>query len=261
MTLRPPPHEATRRAARAMARAAGVAAHAVRRIRKAHDRAPHRWRGFKLPTDPAFAGQLHAVVEFGLAPPASAVLASVDEKSRIRPLDRTRPGRPPRTGRDHDHRPHGTTTLFAALHVLTGEDLDDHAAREHEKVRPSLPRHPRRTLYFTPAPSFPLKAAEGFSAGLSRRRLSRGVFCSVAERRAAIDRFIAEDDEVEAVHPARRSRCRDRQPQPRVPGTVAAPAARDALTSRGWLPSSARTGMPATPTTASAFGTTPSTHG
>jgi hypothetical protein len=62
MTLKPPPHEATHRTGRAMAKAAGLAVSTVQRIWKAHDLAPHRWRRFKLSNDPAFAEKLHAVV-------------------------------------------------------------------------------------------------------------------------------------------------------------------------------------------------------
>ena len=49
----------------------------------------------------------------------------VDEKSQIQALDRTQPGLPMKPGRrgtmTHDYKRHGTTTLFAALNVLTGK--------------------------------------------------------------------------------------------------------------------------------------------
>lgn len=124
MTLKPPPHEATHWTARAMAQIAGLAVSTVQKIWKAHGLAPHRWRQFKLSNDPAFA-ELHDVVGLYVSPPAHALVLSFDEKSQIQALDRTQPGLPLKKGRGatmtHDYKRHGTTTLFAALNVLTGE--------------------------------------------------------------------------------------------------------------------------------------------
>jgi transposase len=234
MTLKPPPHEATHWTARAMAKVVGLAVSTVQRIWKAHGLAPHRWRAFKLSNDPTFAEKLHDIVGLYVAPPAHAVVLSVDEKSQIQALDRTQPGLPLKKGRGatmtHDYKRHGTTTLFAALNVLTGEVfgrnmqrhrhqefirflnalereipagkvvhviLDNYAAHKHEKVRAWLARHPRWTFHFTPTSSSWLNAVEGFFAKLSRRRLKHGVFCSVAELQTAINRFIAEHNEKE----------------------------------------------------------------
>lgn len=86
---------------------------------------PHRWRVFKLSKDPAFVEKLHDIVGLYVAPPAHAVVLSFDEKSQIQALDRSQPGLPLKKGRGatmtHDYKRHGTTTLFAALNVLTGE--------------------------------------------------------------------------------------------------------------------------------------------
>ena len=124
MTLKPPPHEATHWTARAMAKAVGLAVSTVQNIWKAHGLAPHRWRAFKLSNDPAFAEKLHDVVGLYVAPPAHAVVLSIDEKSQIQALDRTQPGLPLKKGRGatmtHDYKRHGTTTLFAALDILDG---------------------------------------------------------------------------------------------------------------------------------------------
>jgi transposase len=251
MTLKPPPHEATHWTARAMAKTVGLAASTVQKIWKTHGLAPHRWRSFKLSNDPAFAEKLHAVVGLYVAPPAHAVVLSVDEKSQIQALDRTQPGLPLKPalplqkGRGatltHDYKRHGTTTLFAALNVLTGEVfgrnmqrhpspsrclqannerghqefirflnalerdipagkvvhviLDNHATHKHAKVRAWLDRHPRWTFHFTPTSSSWLNTVEGFFAKLSRRRLKNGVFCSLVELQAAINRFVVEHNE------------------------------------------------------------------
>ena len=60
-----------------------------------------------------------------LNPPQRALVLCVDEKSQIQALDRTAPLLPMRPGqierRTHDYRRHGTTSLFAALDVKTGE--------------------------------------------------------------------------------------------------------------------------------------------
>jgi len=105
-TLEPPPHEATHWTLRAMAKAVGLAASTVQGIWKSHGLAPHRWRQFKLSRDPAFAEKLHDVVGLYVAPPAPAVVLSIDEKSQIQALDRTQPGLPMKKGR-------GATTVSA----------------------------------------------------------------------------------------------------------------------------------------------------
>jgi transposase len=229
LTLEPPSHEATHWTLRAMAKAAGLAASTIQGIWKSHGLAPHRWRQFKLSRDPAFAEKLHDVVGLYVAPPAHAVVLSIDEKSQIQALDRTQPGLPMKKGRGgtmtHDYKRNGTTTLFAALNILdgtvTGKNmqrhrhqefirflndlerdipagkvvhvvLDNYAAHKHEKVRAWLERHPRWTFHFTPTSSSWLNAVEGFFAKLTRRRLKHGVFHSLVDLQAAINRFIAE---------------------------------------------------------------------
>src|SRR3954463_3191878 len=224
-----PPHEATHWTAAAMAKAVGISLSSVQRIWKAHGLQPHRMRRFKLSKDPDFVPKLRDIVGLYVDPPAHAVVLSVDEKSQIQALDRTQPGLPMKKGRmgtmTHDYKRHGTTTLFAALDVLDGTVigknmarhrhqefirflntlereiphdkavhaiLDNYAAHKTPEVRRWLARHPRWTFHFTPTSSSWLNAVEGFFANLSRRRLKHGVFCSVTELQAAINRFIAE---------------------------------------------------------------------
>jgi transposase len=152
---------------------------------------------------------------------------SVDEKSHIQALDRTQPGLPIKKGRcqtmTHDYKRHGT--LFAALNVLEGKIigrcmqrhrhqefirflniigaevpagkpvhviLDNYATDKHLKVRAWLKRHPRFVFHFTPTSSSWLNAVEGYFAKLTRRRLKRGVFRSVVDLQAAINRFLDE---------------------------------------------------------------------
>ena len=74
------------------------------------------------------------------------------------------------------------------VHVI----LDNHATHKHLKVRAWLKRHPRFVFHFTPTSSSWLNAVEGYFAKLTRRRLKRGVFRSVVDLQAAINRFLAE---------------------------------------------------------------------
>jgi hypothetical protein len=106
-----------------LAKATGVGLRSVQRILETHQLAPHRIRIFKLSTDPKFAEKLKAIAGLSVDPPAHAVVLSVEE-SQIQALDRTQPGLPMKPGRagtmTHDYKRHGTTKLFAALHILDG---------------------------------------------------------------------------------------------------------------------------------------------
>ena len=114
LTHEVPPHEATHWTGRAMAKAVGLGVATVQKIWKAHGLAPHRWRAFKLSTDPAFAEKQHAIVGLYVSPPAHAVVLSVDEKSQIQALDQTQPGLPMKKGRGatmpHDYKRNGTSS-------------------------------------------------------------------------------------------------------------------------------------------------------
>jgi transposase len=229
LALGPPPGETTHWTGRMLAKAAGISLRSVQRILEAHQLATHRIRTFKLSNDPKFAEKLRDIVGLYVDPPAHAVVLSVDEKSQIQALDRTQPGLPLKPGRagtmTHDYKRHGTTTLFAALNVLDGTVIgknmqrhrhqefirflnaveaevpagklihaivDNYATHKHPKVIAWLARHPRWTFHFTPTSASWLNAVEGFFAKLTRRRLRRGVFRSVVDLQAAINRFVEE---------------------------------------------------------------------
>jgi len=229
LTLADPPAAATHWTGAMMAEAAGISVSSVQRIWRAHGLRPHRVRQFKLSSDPDFAGKLRDVAGLYVDPPAHAIVLSIDEKSQIQALDRTQPGLPMKKGRlgtmTHDYKRHGTTTLFAALNVLDGQVIgrcmqrhrhqefirfldrveaavparktvhavvDNYATHKHPKVRAWLARHPRWTFHFTPTSCSWLNAVEGFFAKLAKRRLKRGVFRSVADLKAAIERFLDE---------------------------------------------------------------------
>ena len=102
---------------------------------------PHRSETFKLSSDPFFVEKVRDIVGLYLAPPDRALVLCVDEKSQIQALDRSQPLLPMRPGqaerRSHDYKRHGTTSLFAALDIATGEIIGKcfprHRAREFRK--------------------------------------------------------------------------------------------------------------------------------
>ena len=97
----------------------------MQRIWAAHGLKPHLTKRFKLSNDKRFAEKVTDIVGLYLDPPDKALVLAVDEKSQIQALDRTQPGLPLKKGRagtmTHDYKRHGTTTLFAALDVATGQ--------------------------------------------------------------------------------------------------------------------------------------------
>ena len=124
MTLRTTPAHATHWTTRTMAKTAGISEAMVRRIWHQHGLQPHRVEHFKRSNDPRFVEKLRDIVGLYLLPPTKAVVFSVDEKSNIQALDRTRPVlalQPHVPERQtHDYIRHGTTTLFAAVRLLDG---------------------------------------------------------------------------------------------------------------------------------------------
>jgi putative transposase len=88
---------------------------------------PHRTEGFRLSTDPFFIEKLHDVVGLYLSPPDNALVICVDEKTQCQALERTQPMLPLGLGYvegvTHGYKRHGTTTLFAALNVISGAVL------------------------------------------------------------------------------------------------------------------------------------------
>ncbi len=229
LTCSEPPHQVTHWTGRAMATATGLSLRSVQRIWRAHQLQPHRLRTFKRSRDPAFATKLSDIVGLYLDPPAHAVVLSLDEKSQIQALDRTQPGLPIKPGRcqtmTHDYKRHGTTTLFAALSVLDGAVigrcrqrhrhlklihflnaverkvpadkpihavLDNYATHKHPRVLAWLSRHPRWTFHFAPTSASWLNAVENFLSKMTRQRIRRGVFRSIADLQAAINTYLAE---------------------------------------------------------------------
>ena len=144
-TLEEKPADATHWSCRLMAKEVGVHPTTISRIWRAHGLQPHRIEYFKLSTDPHFVEKLRDVVGLYVDPPERAVVFAFDEKSQIQALDRTQPGLPLKKGRagtmTHDYKRHGTTTLFAALDVATGEVVHECLPR-HRDLPPRVVPHP-----------------------------------------------------------------------------------------------------------------------
>jgi transposase len=203
----------------------GISHSTIARVWAEHDVKPWQTETFKFSTDPELEAKIRDVVGLYLDPPAHAIVLWVDEKSQIQALERTQPVRPAVPGRierrTHDDRRHGTTTLFAALEVATGQVtdachprhrhseflaflelvakasprrqlhvvLDNYATHKHAKVQAWLGRHPRVQLHFTPTYASWLNLVEVFFAIIERQALRRGDFASVDDLMAAIRRF------------------------------------------------------------------------
>src|SRR5580658_5441379 len=231
-TLHEKPPGETHWSCRSMARAHGVSHTTVQKIWAARGLKPHRVETFKLSNDPRFEEKLADVVGLYLNPPERAIVLSMDEKSQIQALDRTQPSLPMKPGRagtmTHDYKRNGTTTLFAALDVLTGAVigqclprhrhsefltflrtinrevpkglevhliLDNYATHTHPKVTAWLERHPRFELHFTPTSSSWLNMVEIFFGRLTDKAIRRGVFHSVPDLITAIETYLAAHNE------------------------------------------------------------------
>jgi len=125
LTVERIPHEATHWSVRLMAKYAGITTWQVRQIWDAADLKPHRIQTFKISNDPLFAEKVIDVVGLYMNPPDNAIVLSVDEKTQIQALDRTQPMLQLKPGqverRTHDYKRNGTTSLYAAFNILTGE--------------------------------------------------------------------------------------------------------------------------------------------
>jgi transposase len=230
-TLEAKPANATHWSTRGMARASGLSQSTVGRIWRAFGLKPHRADTFKLSADPFFVEKVRDVVGLYLAPPEKAIVLCVDEKPQVQALDRTQPVlpmAPARTERGtHDYVRHGTTSLFAALNVATGEVigrchrrhrhqeflafldhvdaalprepgvsvhvvLDNYGTHKTPAVKRWFLRHPEYHLHFTPTSASWLNQVERFFAEITEKRIRRGVFPSVPALERAIADYLAE---------------------------------------------------------------------
>jgi transposase len=223
-----PPAGYARWNGRLVARALGdVSADHVWATLRKHKIALARRRSWCLSTDPEFARKAADIVALYLHPPENAVVIAVDEKPHIQALERAQgylkfPNGRAMTGFAHEYKRHGTSTLFAALVVATGQVVAGHYRRRrrvefldfmnrvvraypdrelhvildnlstHKPKRDRwLARHPRIHLHYTPTHASWLNLIEVWFSILARAALAGASFTSVRALREAIDRFLA----------------------------------------------------------------------
>ena len=226
-TLEDQPPNATHWSTRSMAQATGMSQTAVSRIWRAFGLKPHQTEAFKLSPDPQFIDKVRDIVGLYLNPPDRAVVMCVDEKSQIQALDRSAPVLPLMPGvperHTHDYVRAGTTNLYAALDLASGQVIADmsqrHRAEEFRRflnlidrsvpahldihvvldnsathktpsIQRWLVRHPRFRLHFTPTYSSWLNLVERWFAELTTKQIKRSAHRSIRDLVASIRTWI-----------------------------------------------------------------------
>jgi transposase len=198
----------------------------VRRVLRRRGIQLQRPRSWCVSTDPEFTPKAADIIGLYLHPPDNALVLSVDEKPHTQALERAQgylkvPGGRALRGFSHDDKRHGTSTLFAALDVATGQvqaghyprrrwrefldfmnEIDSqHPGREIHVILDNLNTHkPKRGrwlgrhrnvhLHYTPTRASWLNQVECWFSILSRHALRGASFTSVRQLRQAIDRFV-----------------------------------------------------------------------
>lgn len=242
-------HWSTRKAAKVPLAAASaptsMSPSTVGRVWRALGLKPHRTEKHQLSTDPHFIDKVRDVVGLYMNPPDNALVLCTDEKSQIQALNRTQPMLPLRRGQVERHTPeyqrNGTTTLFAALDVATGnvitkcfprhraiefrkfldevrrntpEDLDVHmivdnySTHSAPTVKRWLAKNPRFHLHFIPTHSSWLNQVETWFSILTTQAIKRGSHHSVDELIATIEAFV--EAWKEEAHPFKWTKTADR---------------------------------------------------
>jgi len=230
-TLETKPTNATHWATRSMAEATGMSQTAVSRIWRAFGLQPHRTKTFKLSKDPQFIDKVRDVVGLYLNPPERAIVLCIDEKSQVQALDRSQPLLPMTCNsperHTHDYARNGTTSLYSALNVATGEVIgkcsrrhrasdflrfmnqvdkaipeeegvelhvvmDNASSHKTDAVKRWFARRPRYHVHFTPTGASWLNQVERFFAEITNKRIRRGTFRSVQSLEKAIKDYLEE---------------------------------------------------------------------
>jgi transposase len=226
-TLESPPDGSTHWSVRRLAAATGISPTTVHRIWRDHKLKPHQVRSFKFSKDPQLVEKIVDVVGLYMDPPKGALVLCIDEKTQIQALDRTQPTLPMKPGKaqrmTHDYKRNGTTSLYAALEIATGEVtgacypqhrhqeflaflnqlvrayprrplhvvLDNSSTHSTPEVKRWLARHKRVQFHFTPTSASWMNMVEIWFSILTSQQVRRGVYHDVPELIAAIEHFIA----------------------------------------------------------------------
>jgi len=226
--LKDKPKHATHWTVRSVAEETGISKSTVHRFFKLFGLQPHRSKSFKLSTDPFFVEKVRDIVGLYLNPPAKALVLCVDEKSQCQALERTQPVLPMGLGYvegvTHDYYRHGTTTLFAALDVVSGQVIsqckprhrhqeflsflrhldnsipkrldvhlivDNYATHKHPKVRVWLAARPRYHVHYTPTYASWLNQVERWFGLITSQVIHRGSYKTVRDLVQHIDSYVA----------------------------------------------------------------------
>ena len=210
----------------------GISKSTVHRVWRAFGIQPHRRKHFTLSTDPFFVEKVRDIVGLYLNPPDKAPVLCVDEKSQVQALDRTQPllplGLGYAEGVTHNYERHGTTTLFAALNIASGNvlarctrrhrhqdflrflaliddnvpaDLDIHlvidnySTHKHHTVRRWLANRPRYHVHYTPTYGSWLNQVEIWFNIITQQAIRRGSFPSVRHLLRRINHFVQSQNE------------------------------------------------------------------
>ncbi len=210
-----------------LAKALGdVDAQFVWKVMRRHGIALERRRSWCISTDPEFAAKAADIVGLYLHPPDNAVVLSIDEKPAIQALERAQgwlklPNGKAITGYAHEYKRHGTSNLFAALNVTTGEVQAQHTQRRRrveflafmnqviarhgereihvilDNLNIHKPKHDRwlqrhKNVYFhyTPTHASWLNQIEIWFSKLNRDALKGASFTSATQLRTTIDHYI-----------------------------------------------------------------------
>lgn len=226
-TLQEKPRASTHWSTRMLAKELNLSRDAVQRVWRAFGLKPHRTETFSLSRDPQFIEKVRDVVGLYMSPPDNAIVLCVDEKSQMQALDRSQPLLPMMATQPERRTPtyvrHGTTSLFAALDVATGNVIgktyrrhraaefvrfldeiesrvplevdvhlvmDNYATHKTDSVKRWLLRHPRYKLHFTPTSSSWLNLVESFFSMVERNVTRRGVHRSVGSLESSVREFL-----------------------------------------------------------------------
>lgn len=225
-TLDTKPKNGTHWSCRSLAAETKVSKSTVHRVWTAYGLQPHRQKHFKLSTDPFFVEKVHDIVGLYLDPPDHAMVLCVDEKTQAQALERTQPLLPLGLGYvegvTHDYVRHGTTTLFAALDIASGQVMtqckhkhrhqeflqflrhidenvpealdihlviDNYCTHKHAKVKRWLAVRPRYHLHYTPTYASWLNQVEIWFGIITQKAIRRGSFRSVTDLVSKIQTF------------------------------------------------------------------------
>ena len=227
-TLKPPPPSlgVTHWSSRLLAGRVGVDHATVAATWRDYGVRPWRAEAFKFSTDPELVAKVSDIIGLYLRPPENAIVLCVDEKSQIQALNRTQKVLPMQPGHDeqrtHDYVRHGTTTLFAALEIATGQVtgqcknrhrhqeflaflkhvartypgrelhlvMDNYAAHKRPEIKAWLSANPRIHVHFTPTSGSWLNLVEVWFGIIERQAIRRGTFGSVRDLTIKIKQFI-----------------------------------------------------------------------